>query len=69
MKDTVGTPEALLLLAGFMVAGLVLTLFIDEKRGHALPRSQCSQSRKRLSRGREVKREDAKGNRFEAHAR
>jgi UMF1 family MFS transporter len=35
MKDTVGTPEALLLLAGFMVAGLVLTLFIDEKRGHA----------------------------------
>jgi UMF1 family MFS transporter len=35
MKDTVGTPEALLLLAGFMVAGMVLTLFIDEKRGHA----------------------------------
>ena len=35
MKDTVGTPQALLLLAGFMVIGLVLTLFIDEKRGHA----------------------------------
>ena len=30
-----GTPQALLLLAGFMVIGLVLTLFIDEKRGHA----------------------------------
>ncbi len=35
MKDTVGTPEALLLLAGCMVIGLVLTLLIDEKRGHA----------------------------------
>jgi UMF1 family MFS transporter len=35
MKDTVGTPQALLLLAGFLGIGLVLTLFIDEKRGHA----------------------------------
>lgn len=35
VKDTMGTPEALLVLAGFIVAGLVITLFIDEKRGHA----------------------------------
>lgn len=35
MKDTVGTPQALLLLAGFLLAGMILTLFIDEKRGHA----------------------------------
>jgi UMF1 family MFS transporter len=33
VKDTLGTPEALLLLAGFIAAGLVLTLFIDERRG------------------------------------
>ena len=35
VKDTLGTPEALLLLAGFIAAGLVLTLFIDERRGFA----------------------------------
>jgi len=35
VKDTMGTPEALLVLAGFIIAGLVLTLFINEKRGHA----------------------------------
>lgn len=35
VKDTVGTTEALLVLAGFLFAGLVLTLFIDERRGHA----------------------------------
>lgn len=35
VKDTVGTWEALLVLAGFLVAGLVLTLMIDEKRGAA----------------------------------
>ncbi|GAA5117689.1 MFS transporter [Luteolibacter yonseiensis] len=34
VKDTMGTPEALLVLAGFILAGLVLTLFINEKRGH-----------------------------------
>ena len=39
MKDTVGTPQALLLLAGFLGVGLILTLFIDEKRGHAAARS------------------------------
>lgn len=33
VKDTVGTPQALLVLAGFLVVGLVLTLLIDEKRG------------------------------------
>jgi UMF1 family MFS transporter len=33
VKDTVGTAEALLVLAGFLLAGLILTLFIDEKRG------------------------------------
>jgi UMF1 family MFS transporter len=35
IKDTAGTPSALVLLAGFIVAGFVLTLLIDEKRGHA----------------------------------
>ncbi|WP_367873796.1 MFS transporter [Luteolibacter sp. Populi] len=35
MKDEVGTPQALILLAGFLVVGLILTLFINEKRGHA----------------------------------
>jgi len=35
VKDTVGTSEALLVLAGFLLAGLVLTLFINERRGHA----------------------------------
>jgi MFS transporter, UMF1 family len=35
VKDTLGTPEALLMLAGFLAIGLVLTLFIDERRGFA----------------------------------
>jgi UMF1 family MFS transporter len=35
VKDTVGTPEALLVLAGFILAGLILTLCINERRGHA----------------------------------
>jgi UMF1 family MFS transporter len=35
VKDKAGTPQALLVLAGFIGVGLVLTLFIDEKRGHA----------------------------------
>lgn len=35
VKDVMGTPEALLVLAGFLLAGLVLTLCIDERRGHA----------------------------------
>jgi MFS transporter, UMF1 family len=35
IRDTAGTPAALLLLCGFVVIGFVLTLFIDEKRGHA----------------------------------
>lgn len=35
VKDTTGSPQALLLLAGFIGAGLLLTLCIDEKRGHA----------------------------------
>jgi UMF1 family MFS transporter len=34
IKDTMGTPSALVLLAGFLLAGLILTLFIDEERGH-----------------------------------
>lgn len=33
MKDGLGTAEALVLLAGFLVAGWVVTGFIDEKRG------------------------------------
>jgi UMF1 family MFS transporter len=39
MKDTVGTPQALVLLAGFLGVGLVITLFINEKRGHAAAES------------------------------
>ena len=35
VKDTAGSPQALLLLAGFIGVGLVLTLFVDEKRGRA----------------------------------
>jgi UMF1 family MFS transporter len=35
MKDASGTPPALLLLAGFIVIGIVFTMMIDEKRGHA----------------------------------
>ena len=35
VKDTLGTPQALLLLAGFLAIGLVLTLLIDERRGWA----------------------------------
>jgi UMF1 family MFS transporter len=35
VKDTVGTSEALLVLAGFLLAGLILTLFINERRGHS----------------------------------
>lgn len=38
LKDTTGSPQALLLLAGFIAVGLILTLFIDEKRGHAAAR-------------------------------
>ena len=35
MKDTAGTPAALLVLATFLIAGAIITLFVDEKRGHA----------------------------------
>lgn len=35
IKDRAGTPQALLLLALFIGIGLVLTLFVNEKRGHA----------------------------------
>ncbi|MDX2132622.1 MAG: MFS transporter [Planctomycetota bacterium] len=34
-KDTLGTPAALLVLAGFLGVGLVLTLLVDERRGAA----------------------------------
>ena len=34
-KDKSGSTQALLLLASFIVIGLVLTMFINEKRGHA----------------------------------
>lgn len=34
IKDRMGTPQALVLLAAFIVVGLVLTLLVDEKRGH-----------------------------------
>src|SRR5690606_1720602 len=35
IKDRMGTPQALVLLAAFIVVGLILTLLVDEKRGHA----------------------------------
>ncbi|MES2996682.1 MAG: MFS transporter [Verrucomicrobiota bacterium] len=35
MKDRAGTSEALLLLAGFIIIGFILTCFINEKRGRA----------------------------------
>jgi UMF1 family MFS transporter len=35
VKDTAGSPQALLVLAAFIGTGLVLTLFVDEKRGRA----------------------------------
>ena len=35
VKDTMGNSQALLVLAGFILAGFVMTLFINEKRGHA----------------------------------
>jgi UMF1 family MFS transporter len=38
VKDAVGTAEALLVLAGFILAGLILTLMINERRGHAAAR-------------------------------
>jgi UMF1 family MFS transporter len=36
VKDTVGTSQALLVLAGFIFVGLVLTLLTNERRGHAV---------------------------------
>lgn len=35
MKDTAGTPAALVVLTAFVVIGFILTLFINEQRGHA----------------------------------
>jgi UMF1 family MFS transporter len=35
VKDTLGMPASLLVLAGFVVVGLVLTMFVDEQRGAA----------------------------------
>ncbi len=39
IKDTSGTPYALLVLAGFLAAGFFLTWFVDEVRGHAAAES------------------------------
>ncbi len=39
-KDLLGTPAALLVLAAFLVAGLVVTLRIDERRGAALAEAE-----------------------------
>lgn len=40
VRDTMGTPASLLLLAGLVVVGIVLTLMVDEKRGRALAEEQ-----------------------------
>ena len=39
-KDTLGTTAALLVLVGFLVTGLLLTLFVDENRGLAAVRAE-----------------------------
>ena len=39
-KDTLGTPAALLVLAAFLVAGLLVTLRIDERRGAAVAEAE-----------------------------
>lgn len=39
VKDTLGVTPSLLLLAGFILTGLVVTLFVDEKRGAAAART------------------------------
>ena len=39
VKDRLGTPASLLVLAGFVVVGLLLTLFVDERRGVAAARA------------------------------
>lgn len=39
-KDKFGTPAALLVLAGFIAIGLVLTLLVNEKRGHEAANAQ-----------------------------
>jgi UMF1 family MFS transporter len=39
VRDKLGTPQALVLLAGFLAVGLVLTLLVNEKRGHAAAES------------------------------
>jgi hypothetical protein len=38
-RDKMGTPQALVLLAGFLIVGLILTLLVNEKRGHAAAQS------------------------------
>jgi UMF1 family MFS transporter len=38
VKDTIGTTASLLVLAGFVVVGLVITLFVNEQRGAAAAR-------------------------------
>ena len=39
VRDKLGTPQALVLLAGFLGVGLILTLLVNEKRGHAAAQS------------------------------
>ncbi|QJE98437.1 MFS transporter [Luteolibacter luteus] len=38
-RDKLGTPQALVLLAGFLIVGLILTFLVNEKRGHAAAQS------------------------------
>jgi UMF1 family MFS transporter len=35
VKDRIGTAQALMVLAGMIIAGFVLTLFVNERRGAA----------------------------------
>lgn len=39
VRDKWGTPQALVVLAGFLVIGLILTLLVNEKRGHDMANS------------------------------
>lgn len=42
VRDTMGTPASLLLLAGLVLAGIVLTTMVDETRGRALAEAEGS---------------------------
>lgn len=42
VRDTMGTPASLLLLAGLVLVGIVLTMMVDEHRGRALAEAESA---------------------------